>query len=246
MENEEKAVQLVNNQNNKDNLFIQNNENQDLGNNQRFIKWKELMNKKYNGRGKIYKCSYDKNYFYEQINEYTILCPSCEKELCCFCLKPPRSQWFAKCCLMRKLCIMHYKGIENSKPENRENNYLYDVEIEIVIFLIPVINFLYFLAVLYNGLFVKINSSHYNNDNQYQEYLTYEDCLRKNKIRFIIILVINAITVIFLLMPLFFLNIAISVLLLILIIIRRNWYMYLIGFLHEDWYFLNKHIKRFF
>ena len=245
MENEEKEVQLVNNQNNKDNFFIPDYDNQNLKNNQRFIKWKELMNKKYNGRGKIYKCPYDKNYFYEQNNDYKILCPSCEKELCCFCLKPPIVQWNAKCCLMRKICIMHYKGIEYSIPENRKNQYLCDVEIEIVFFLIPIINFLYFLAALYNGLFVKINSSHKNN-NRYHEYMTYEEYLRENEIRFIIIMVINAITVLFLLLALFFLNIAISVLLLILIIIRRNWYMYLIGFMHEDWYFLNKHIKRFF
>ena len=76
--------------------------------------------------------------------------------------------------------------------------------------------------------------------------LTYESFLRrKDKFYWALNIAINGFTSLILVISFLIFNITISILLIILIIIRRKWYMYLIGFFHEDWYFLIKILRRY-
>lgn len=241
MENENINLPLNNIQNNNINendIFTLDYESQEIENNTDFIKWKEYMNIKYNGAKNLYKCPYKNHYFYAEIKEYSILCPSCNEKICPFCYNPIVDSWFAKCCSKRKLYSMHYNGVELS---NSEGGHFYDSETEIVYFLLPGISLLFLIAIVFNAFFYKIVRKNYNKK---KSDLTYEDLLRKNKkIILVINMAINGFMSFILLIPFFFLNLGICILLFILLIIRKKWYMYLIGFFHEDWYFLNKNLK---
>ena len=90
MENENLNIPL-NNQNiniNENDIFTLEYDNQDINNNINFIRWKESMNNKYNGTKNLYKCPYKNHYFYGEINEYSIICPSCNQKICPFCYNP--------------------------------------------------------------------------------------------------------------------------------------------------------------
>ena len=244
MENDDKAKELINSKTDADNIFIQDYENQNIENNNKFIKWKELMNQKYPNNGRLYKCPFEKLFFYEERKDgYNVICPSCKKSLCCFCLKPVIEAWYAKCCITRKLYIMHYQGVTFSELEERKNSHFYDYEKETISFLIPIINFSFFIAILYNAFLFKISSEHYDeNNNENISYFEYYKT--KSVVRLIIFMVIIGITALVLLIPFFIFDVAISIMLLILLIIRTKWYMYLIGLFHEDWYFLKKNIYK--
>ena len=239
MENENINIPL-NNQNsniNENDIFTLDYENQEIEKNNNFLKWKEYMNNKNTGTKKLYKCPYKNHYFYAEIKEYSILCPSCNAKICPFCYKPIFDSWFAKCCSKRKVYSMHYQGVEFSNSEGE--GHFYNYETEIVYFLLPGISLLFLIAIFFNAFFYKIVRKNYNKDD-----LTYEDLLRKNKkIILVINMAINGFMSFILLIPFFFFNCGICTLLLILLIIRKKGYMYLIGFFHEDWYFLHKNLK---
>ena len=237
MENDDKVKELIDSKTDADNIFIQDYENQNIENSHKFIKWKELMNQKYPNNGRLYKCPFEKLFFYEERKDkYHVICPSCKKSLCCFCQKPVIETWYAKCCITRKLYIMHYKAVTFS------NRCFYDADKEIISFLIPIINFLFFIAILYNAFLFRISTEHYNeNNNENISYFEYYKT--KSVARLIIFEVIIGITALVLLIPFFIFDFAISIMLLILLIIRTKWYMHLIGFFHEDFYFLKKDIK---
>ena len=243
MENDGKEILLNNDKKNDElniNIFNIDYENQKLENNINFNKWKETMNNKYNGKGNIYKCPFANHYFYGEQKDYGILCPSCNKPICIFCLNPIVDAWYAKCCTKRKLCIMHYKGKEYTNPDERNN--FYDSEYETIIFIIPGISLIFLVGIFFNAFFYKIVRKNYDEKNY---DLTYESFLRRrNDYYWALNIAINGITSLILVIPFLIFNITISILLIILIIIRRKWYMYLIGFFHEDWYFLNKNLKK--
>ena len=243
MENENIDKPLINIQNsgiNENDIFTLDYENQEIEKNISFIKWKKSMNNKYKGTKNLYKCPFKKHYFYAEIIDYSILCPSCNEKVCSLCYNPIENSWFAKCCSKRKLFIMHYQGLHFSNPEENKGSF-YDYEKEIISFLLPGISLLFFIAIFYNAFFYKIVRKN-NNKKDYD--LTYESFLRKNtKIILILNMVINGFMSVILLIPFFFFNCGICIFLFILLIIRKKWFMYLIGFFHEDWYFLNKNLK---
>lgn len=243
MENENINNSLINIQNsciNENDIFNLDYENQQIENNISFIKWKNLMNNKYKGTKNLYKCPCKKHYFYAEIIDYSILCPSCNEKICPFCYNPIENSWFAKCCSKRKLYSMHYQGLIFSNPEENKNRF-YDYEKEIVYFLLPGISLLFLIAIFFNAFFYKIVRK---NCNKKDYDLTYESLLRKNtKIILVLNMAINGFMSFILLIPFFFFNCGICILLFILFIIRKKWYMYLIGFLYEDWYFLYKNLK---
>ena len=243
MENENINIPLNNNQCSniiENDIFTLDYENQDIENNINFIKWKESMNQKYNGKKNLYKCPHKKHYFYGEIKDCSILCPSCNEKICPFCNNPIVDSWFAKCCSKRKLYSMHYQGVEFSSPDGKGGHF-YDYETEIVYFLLPGISLLFLIAIVYNAFFYKIVRKNYNSKNY---DLTYEDLLRKKSKKILVLnMAINGFMSFILLIPFFFFNCGICILLLILLIIRQKWYMYLIGFFHEDWYFLNENLK---
>jgi len=243
MENDGKEILLNNDKKNDElniNIFNIDYENQKLENNINFNKWKESMSNKYNGKGKIYRCSFANHYFYGEQKDYGILCPSCNKLICIFCLNPIINSWNAKCCTKRKLYLMHFNGKRYLNPDER--NHFYDSENEYIIFIIPGINFIFLIGIFLNAFFYKIVRKNYDAKNY---DLTYESFLRrKDKFYWALNIAINGITSLILVIPFLIFNITISILLIILIIIRRKWYMYLIGFFHEDWYFLNKNLKK--
>ena len=244
MENENENINIplnnIQNSNITENeIFTLDYEDQEIEKNNNFIKWKESMNKKYNGKKNLYKCPYEKHYFYGEIKDYFILCPSCNKKICPFCYRPIVDSWFAICCVKRKVYAMHYQGIEFSNSE--KESHFYNSGTEILYFLLPGISFLFLFAIFFNAFFYKIvrkNSNGKNHD------LTYEDLLRKRTIKYLIVnMVINGVTSFVWLISFFVFNFGICILLLILLIIRKKWYMYLIGFFHQDWYFLYKNLK---
>ena len=135
---------------------------------------------------------------------------------------------------------MHYNGKEYINPDERNN--FYDSEYETIIFIIPGISLIFLVGIFFNAFFYKIVRKNYDEKNY---DLTYESFLRrKDKFYWALNIAINGITSLILVIPFLIFNITISILLIILIIIRRKWYMYLIGFFHEDWYFLNKNLKK--
>ena len=56
-------------------------ENQNIENNINFKQWKESIINKHQGKGNVYKCPFEKHYFYGEEKEYSILCPSCHKKI---------------------------------------------------------------------------------------------------------------------------------------------------------------------
>ena len=243
MENENIKIPLNNNQNsciNEEDIFTLDYENQEIENNINYIKWKQSMDNKYKGIKSLYKCPFKKHHFYAEIIDYSIVCPSCNDKICTFCNNLERKSWFAKCCSKRKMYLMHYKGMEFSDPEENKGNF-YDYEQEIVCFFLPGISLLFLIAIVFNGFFYKIVRK---NCNKKDDYLTNEEFLGKNTIIILVLnMAINGFMSLILLIPFFFLNCGICLLLLLLLIIRKRWYMYLIGFFHEDWYFINKNLK---
>ena len=180
---------------------------------------------------------FEKHYYGEE-KEYSILCPSCHKKICYFCLTPVVNSWFAKCCTKRKLYIMHDKGITYSKERD---NHFYDAEKEAIMIFIPGISLIFLVGIFFNAFFYKIVRKHYDIKNH---DLTYEHNLRKRDKRYWMVnIAINGFTSIIMVIPFFIFNITISILLLILIIIRSKWFFYIIGFLNEDWHFLNKNLN---
>ena len=136
--------------------------------------------------------------------------------------------------------IMHYQGLEFSNPEEYKGHF-HEYEKEIAFFFLPGISLLFLIAIFYNAFFYKIVRKNFKRKDH---DLTYEDLLRKKGKKMLILnMAINGFMSFILLIPFFFFNCGICILLLILLIIRKKWYMYLIGFLHEDWYFLNKNLK---
>ena len=245
MENDGKQKLLNIDNNNKQssiNIFNLEYENQTVKNNINFNKWKEIMNNKYEGKGEIYKCPLGNHYFYGiKKEDYSIFCQSCKKEFCYFCLTPLFDHWYAKCCTKRKLCIMHYNGKSYLK-EGEDEGHFYNIEKEGFIFIIPGISFIFLIGIFFNAFFYKIVRKNYDEKNI---DLTYEDHLRRKDIKYWILnIAINEITAVILVIPFLIFNIFISVLLLLIIIIWRKWYKYLLGFLHEDWYFLNKNLHK--
>ena len=164
-------------------------------------------------------------------NNFGISCPSCKETICCFCIKKIYNGVYEKCCTKRKLSLMDSYGKKiYSNLEDREY-YIDLIKQEKCIFITSIVNFFFVIGIFFNAFFYKIVRK--NNDGMHN--LTYEDLLRQNSKYWVINIIINIFTAVFLVIPFTFFSFLISILLLILIIIRKKWYMYLIGFFLEDY-----------
>ena len=152
MENDGKEIMLNTDKNNDNevniDIFNIDYENQNVENNTNFNQWKESINNKYKGKGNICKCPFENHYFYGEEKEYNILCPSCNKNICYFCLTPVVDAWYAICCSKRKLYAMHYKGKIYSNPEERDGHY-YDAEYETIMIFIPGISLIFLVGIFF-------------------------------------------------------------------------------------------------
>lgn len=241
MENDDRNSELI------DTVFKPEHMNQNLEENNQFIQWRDLMNRRFNpDNNRMYKCFNEECFFYAEKNgnqDFKVHCPSpsCHRPICCICEKPYLAEWYGYCCISRKIREMHSRGVEYS---NGEGVGFYGEEEETIFFFIPIINYLYFVSIIFNGFFFKISSNIY--DRQRNEMTTYEGRYRENCKRFILILAFFGFTGIILLIPLLMLNIAISIIIALLAIIRFKWYKYLIGFFNQDFYFLDKNRHKMF
>jgi len=247
MENEDKNIGLIQNESevpNPSNVFKYSYENQKLDNNVDFQKWKESMINKYGDRGKIYKCPFNKIYFYTSDEESGIdhmnegFCPLCKKWICFFCLQLiPRDLY--NCCLKKKFADMYKSGIKYCNTKIKD--YGDYEERALKYFLIPGVNFIFLIGIIFNFSYYKLVIA-YEDGNAYG----YECFLHQNYLRFSVILAINGITSIFLSIPFFLYTIYASILTLISIIFNQKIFSFFVGAIDEDWSYINRNFHKLF
>ena len=83
---------------------------QSLKDSSKFNSWKKRMLQKYGNEAKLFKCSYDKTYFYSSNEDFgnmplcSCKCPSCNKSICYYCsgFAYDRNA-FGECCIKRRI-----------------------------------------------------------------------------------------------------------------------------------------------
>lgn len=239
MENEEKGIGLIENENfNTLNAFKPEFDAQKLENNKNFQNWKQAMIDKYGIKGKLYKCPDDKIFFYTsdeengRVHESEGICPLCKNKVCYFCKKKVGYDWI-HCCLKRKFVRMKKEGKDNL---NAKMSDLGDYEKAFLkYFLIPGLNIIFFIGIFFNITYYKLIMV-YEGNHSYP----YESFLHQNYLRFSIILALNGLTSIVLSFIFLIFGIIFSIILLILILFKTNYFMFLIGFFHDDWVYIYK------
>ena len=115
----------------------------------KFNLWKKRMLQKYGNDAKLFKCSYDKTFFFSSNEDfgnmplYSCKCPSCNKSICYY-----RSGFaydrnaFGKCCLKRRIYYkFFYDGFLFIKGENESFKKYF------LIFLLPFCTFFLLVGV---------------------------------------------------------------------------------------------------
>ena len=211
MENEENNYEMLvkNNENIfPDNAFRPDYEGQNLENNQKFQQWNNSMLKKYGNDAKLFKCLVDKIYFYTSYNEYRYTffcsgkCPLCKKPICYYCSRYYFEDLYeyASCCLTRKIKYIFLKDTVIYINQNDQRiNDLYQKYF--IIFFIPVVGFIYFIARIETSFFYKLAMK--NDLNVNGNLCVYKNHLdQKNKV-----ITINIIFSFILIIPFFLINI---------------------------------------
>ena len=161
MENDDKqAISLDNNINDDNNkngrIFKPEFKGQKINKNKDFINWKRQMNKLYGENEKMFYCSKDGIYFYDNKKQskyypnYLVRCPKCYNSYCFYCLKHFENiYYFEYCCFKRflvyKLLINYSDNMKNAEDNN----------ISIIIFLIPFISFIFIIVGFSSCLFLQ-------------------------------------------------------------------------------------------
>ena len=237
MENENITTNLIGKEN--DDIYHLDYENQKYENNNKFLNWKASKINKYGDKAKLYKCPYDNILFFYTSNEEENLvgkCPLCKKDICSFCSKNTAFRWNYNCCVRLTLKAMNYKGIEFYKANRDERNSFYYYEESIICSLIPCINFIFFVGIIFNFSFYKLSLKKDKEDNS-----TYEDFLKENN-KFKIILIITSFIAIILSIPFLIINTFFSFIFLIMIPFNKSPFMYYIGFINKDFDYLYKNL----
>ena len=220
MENEEnKCELLVKTSEDLNRAFKLDYEGQSIENNNKFEKWKQLMLTKYGNDAKLFKRLKDNIYFYSSnrdyfnnINFYQSKCPICNNPICYYCSRYCRDCYFenASCCLKRKIKYIILKDTSvYINPTNEETRKYFKKYL--IIFLIPIVNFLYFVARIQCSFFYKLAMK--NSKLEEHGYLTtYVNHLDKKDL----FITINIIFTSFLVIPYFIMHIYIILFILLI------------------------------
>jgi len=157
---------------NENKIFKFEYENQKIDNNINYLKWKDSIIKKYDNDVKIFKCKQCKILFYSKNEDmiknpyYSMPCPICKKYICYFC---SCSYIYSKysllyCCRRRILNICFFISAPSySKDENLFN-------LEIFMFLIPIINILGLFRRIETILFFSLPQEISKNEGKFKYY----------------------------------------------------------------------------
>ena len=92
-------------------MFMLDYKGQSLKNNIKFDSWKNKMLQKYGNDAKLFKCTYDKAYFYSSNESFkklplcSSICPACNNSICYYCSKIAYNKnSIGECCLKRRIC----------------------------------------------------------------------------------------------------------------------------------------------
>ena len=232
MENDEYNKKLNDFDNNSPsliNVFKPDYKNQNFENSNEFQKWKKTMINKYGEKGKFYQCSYDNIVFYSLYSDNQKdeigFCTICHNGICYFCKKKLVRE-YGNCCLKQIFNYMHKDGIRFLNSDKGKINKLHKKAF--IFFLIPCLNFIIFINLVYNVFYYKLA---FSNEKDRQYLFRYMDIFleRDKETLFAINVAINFFTCILLLIPFLFYNIAFSFILLILSICPKSPYSYFIG-----------------
>ena len=162
-------------------------EKQNLNDNPNYKKWEESMIYKYGKGAKILYCKNDKIFFScsgKSLKEYPVyqsICPICKNPICYFCSYYIK-EFFENgtCCLRRRiLCMFLKEGFRFISPMGDDIESHYSFKSGFIIFIIPFINLLFFIAMLQVSLFYSlILKGAIPNEHSYA--IDYENNMRKN------------------------------------------------------------------
>ena len=213
MENDDKYA-LENNNNNKNGkIFKPEFKGQKINKNKEFINWKRQMNNIFGKTDKMFNCSKDGIYFYDNKNQskyhpnYLVRCPKCYNSYCFYCSKHFENiYYFEYCCfkrfLVHKLFINYSDYMECAEESNNSI-------IILLIPLIPFISFIFIITAFSACLFYKEQKKYNDSDSIYNKHLS---C----GLNIIIIILINILFAIILSIPYLFLNIILILIILLI------------------------------
>ena len=211
MENNDKKDILIT----SNKIFKYDFDGQNVKNTSKFQTWEHSMKEIYGNNGKLFKCLFDKIYYYSTNDDcknsyYLSPCPICKKNSCYFCSTFCKDVYGQKgsCCIKRRIkCIfLQDKLIYVSQNQNEENINLYKKAF--IIFFIPFLSFLIFIGRIQSSFFYGLTYTKYKLDEK-GCYIPYKETLsHKNKY---LVVTINVVAASFLTIPFLIINIYIII-----------------------------------
>ena len=163
MENNEKKSELLVNNDIPNYIFKLDYVGQKLENNKNYKEWKNSILSKYGNNAKISKCFLDNILFYSNDIEnkdlfFQTICPICNNPICNYCYRNCVDSYYerASCCIKRKIKYIFYRdSVFYINYLNEERIYKIYKKF-CIIFFIPIISFLYFVARIQTSFFYKM------------------------------------------------------------------------------------------
>ena len=221
MENDLNGIQ--NNELNSKDYYIPEFDGQKLNKyNKEFQKWKKAKIDKYGKGLELYKCPEDNLIFcdyYEnkdRFHLYQSKCPKCGYYSCYFCnIHQKDGALNGNCCIKRKICYLFLEGVKHELEYIKAEDY---------ILILPILNFLYFMAGMFCIFFGNLAKSD-PQTNYYNELIHYYyDYYKSNKKKiFIVLLIIIILFGVTLIIPFILLNIYITIFILLISIPFKNY-----------------------
>ena len=213
-------------------------EEQKLRNNINFKKFKESIIKKYGNHARIFYCTKDKIYFYYDDSKFPYLegiCPLCKWRICYFCSS---INWEDCCCLRKRayyLLNVDALIFLDSYPKKEHINYNFSDYLFYA--LVPYINCIFFFGGLHVFIYkLKTNIKTGSEYNGVEDYMSFESVINgcyDHMESFGFIVTLDILTLIILAIPLFFLNLFFTIILIIISIPFKFYpikYLFGIGF----------------
>lgn len=226
MENEKESKLIeVNNLQSK-NVFKLEYKGQSLKGNQNFIDFENKMKKDLGTNAKLFKCIYDNIYFFASNEEsktlpyYKAICPLCNRSICYFCSRFTRDKFdHGACCVQRRTYCMLFQdiyGVINPKFK-KDGDYSWQFKI----FFIPIIHFMYFVALFSVAFFYKLSVKNSKEDDGYLGI--YENAIKGSHRKFFTIIGFNVAFAFFLSIPFFISETLIKILFLLISLPFKNY-----------------------
>ena len=147
-----------------ENIFKLDYKEQSVKDNSKFNSWRNRMLQKYGNDAKLFKCSYDKIYFYpsnKKLSSCSSTCPSCNLSICYYCSRLATYD-IDNCCLKRRI---HYKLFyDGFLFINGESN---EFQCFFYLFLIPLCTHFLFIHLIYIDFFYDLKKSNPKDYNKY-------------------------------------------------------------------------------